>query len=264
MTLLTLPLNSSFLIILIGAIFIYFGKIIGDTKVEKYDRLSYYIEGLIFSSVFVFLPFIFAWYLFSKNVILHSFTHILFLQLFILGCLYWNLQAHHLLRRYDLLGEFKKRLRKEFEKLKNENSIKGRIARKEKRFKQKFGIDFVELSILGLYSIPIKFFGNRLLLIFFSFITIWGTLSLINAEIIQIAISLFFSFIILTMIALAYGFGIAYYPFVRIYLKNNKIIEGKILKFGDFVYILKENRKLFVNSSEIVLLEESLFKGRKP
>ena len=59
--------NVSLLIVLFGALLLYFGKVISDTKVERYDKLGYYIEGLFFLAVYVFIPFLFAYYI--KNVI---------------------------------------------------------------------------------------------------------------------------------------------------------------------------------------------------
>ena len=48
----------------------------------------------------------------------------------------------------------------------------------------------------------------------------------------------------------------------QIVLENGDKISGKVLKFGDFIYILKEKeqKKLFVNKDKIVYVEESLLK----
>lgn len=249
--------------VLLGALFLYFGKLIGDTKVEKYDKLSYYIEGLLFSIFFVFLPFIFALYFINHNIVFSSFLFRMIIQLTFLTCLYWNIIAQEFLRKHGLLEEFKRRLRNEIEKRKAENSITGWASRKEAWFKKTFGLNFIELNILAFYEIPIKAFKNKLLLFLFSFVTIWITLSMIkiNANIIDLTISLIFAFMIFTMLALAYGFGNAYYPFGTIHLKqSNTIIRGKILKFGDFIYVLNRNKKMFVNSSEVSFVEENLFK----
>ena len=74
------------------------------------------------------------------------------------------------------------------------------------------------------------------------------------------------AFFLFTTIALVYGFSTAYYPPTLIYLKNGEIIRGKLLKFGDFIYLLDEERKMkmFINKQEVKYLKESLFKNEWP
>ena len=62
------------------------------------------------------------------------------------------------------------------------------------------------------------------------------------------------------MVALAYGFGSAYYPPGKIYMADGSVIEGKILKFGEYVCVLKEDKKIFINNDKINYVEESKFK----
>ena len=48
--------NYSIIILIFGALVLYFGKLIADTRVEHYERINLYIEGLIFSTFYFFLP----------------------------------------------------------------------------------------------------------------------------------------------------------------------------------------------------------------
>ena len=64
------------------------------------------------------------------------------------------------------------------------------------------------------------------------------------------------------MVALAYGFGNAYYPLGKIYMVDGSIIEGKILKFGEYVSVLKDDKKIFINNDKINYIEESKFKEK--
>lgn len=247
---------SIYLIIIAGSL-LYFGKLIGDVKVERYDKISYYIEGLIFSSIFVFIPLILALYLFSHNIVFNSYIAIP-IQFVVLCFISRNIKVQKVLRRYGLLEEFKKRLRIMLEKFKDKNSIKAWAIKKEDWFKN---IDYIELNVKRLYEFLTKIFENKFLLFFISFTTIWITISTINRSILVMAISSLFTFFILSMIAISYSFATAYYPYAKIYLKNDKVIDGKLLKFGNFIYLIKDDKKIFINSSEIVFIEENLFKN---
>jgi hypothetical protein len=249
-----MSLDLSIFIVLFGALFLYFGKIIGDTKVEKYEKLGYYIEGLIFSSVFVFIPFIFAYYL--KDVFRISSLNLFFIQIPILGCLTWNIFTHEYLRRHGLLGELKKAAEQKLNQIKEQNSIMGKVANREGWIMS--GVESVY------YNIPIKLFGNKYILLLFSFETMLSNFRLFEStELIFFGVSLLFTFLILTMVALAYGYNNADYPYAKIYLGDDKIIEGKIVKFGDYVYLVKDDKMFFVNQDKITYVEKSLFKEKR-
>lgn len=246
--------DLSIFIVLFGALFLYFGKIIGDTKVEKYEKLGYYIEGLIFSSVFVFIPFIFAYYL--KDVFIISSLKLFFIQIPILGCLTWNIFTHEYLRRHGLLGKLKKTAEQKFNQIKEQNSIMGKVANRE---------GWIMSCVESVYyNIPIKLLGNKFVLLFFSFETISSNFQLYeSSELLIFGISLIFTFFILTMVAMAYGFGNANYPPAKIHMIDGEIIEGKILKISEYVYLLKDDKKIFINGDKINYFEENLFQDKK-
>ena len=171
--------NFSIFVVLGGAALLYFGKIIGDTKVEKYDKLSYYIEGLLFSSFYLFIPVVFSIYVIDKFKIPSLWSIII--QMTILGCLSWTIKAHNLFRRYGLVEAFKKKLKEGFNEF-SKKSIVGLFIKKESWFKSKFGIDYVELSLLVFHTIPIKYLGSKYSLFTLSFITILSLLSLYSNE----------------------------------------------------------------------------------
>ena len=253
----------SLFIILLGALILYFGKLIADTKVEKYDKLGYYIEGLFFFIVYVTVPVLFAYSI--RDVIQFPTWFCFFIQVTILSCLSWNLRANEYLRKHGLVDEVEKKARIKLKELKSSDTTKGKLIRKyEKIFKKRFGMDYVDLSILAVYKIPIKYFGNKYVLLLFSFLSVLSSMSLFGKDdVLLIAISLFITFFILSIIALAHGFRTAYYPPAKVYLENDKPIEGKILKFGEYVYLLKDNKKIFVNKDKVKYIEESLFKEKE-
>jgi len=256
-------IDISVYIILFGALILYFGKVIGDTKVERYDKVGYSMEGVFFFCIYIFLPFLLVYYV--KDVFSLPFWIMLFTQISILGALLWNFIANVLLRKYGLREDFKKRSTEKIEKIKEQESFLGSlIKRKESVFKATFGLSYNEWNLLIWDTIPIKVFGGKRVLFLFSFLAILSNFySFESGVLLNLGMSLLLTFFILTMSATAYGFGDAYYPPAKIYMDDGKIIEGKILKFGDFVYILSENKKFFINKNEINYIEESLFKEKE-
>jgi len=250
--------HISLFVILFGALILYFGKLIGDTKVERYDQLGYYIEGLLFTIVYFVVPILFDYYLLETLFKIPLWLSFL-IQLVITLFLSWNLGANEYLRKYGLLDQFKKVLRKELEKIKTSTSLKGKIL-------SKYGggdvENYVELNVLLIYKIPIKFFGNKYALFLFSLLTILSSLQVLEThEILLIGISFILTFFILSLIAIAYGFVLTKdYPKVKIHLIDNKILKGTVLKYGDFIYMLEGNKKIFVNKDKIEYIEEGLFR----
>jgi len=124
-------------------------------------------------------------------------------------------------------------------------------------------LDYTEFSVLTGYEIPIKIFGNKRVLLFFSFLTILSNFQIYTYDKqLKFLGSVFLTFFILTLIAMAYGYRNARYPLAKIYLDDGKEIEGKILKFGDFIYVLEGDKKTFVNMDKVKYIEESLFKEK--
>lgn len=255
-------LNISILLILLGAVILYFGRIIADTKVEKYDQLGYYIQGLFFSAVFILLPSILAYY--AKELLRFPSWVLLLIQVIALSCISVNIKANLYLRKYGLLGEFEKIAERKITEFKLSNSFIGKLMKnREKWFKEKYGLNYVELITLVSYKIPIKLFGNKLILLLFSFLTILSSLYLFEfGEILTFGVSLVLTVFILTLVASSYGFSDSHYPLAKIHLDDGKTITGKILKFGDFIYVLNGDKKIFINKDKIKYIEESLLKEK--
>jgi sRNA-binding regulator protein Hfq len=256
--------NLSLVIIAVAALLYYFGKLIGDVKVEKYEKTDYYIEGLFFSLIYVALPFVVVLLLTQYANLYIPFWPSLFLQIFILGCLWLSVFANEYLKRHGLLSRFKKLSRETIEQLKRKHRF---VATAEEKVKNSTKKDLTELYSLAFYKIPIKVFGNTGVLFLFSFIILWCSYSSISPETALLPSTIFLSiltFVNLTFLALTFGYANAYYPPAKIILENGNEINGKVLKFGEFVYLLKENeeKKLFINKDKIVYVEESLYKEK--
>jgi len=250
-----------------GAIILYFGKVISDTKVETYNKIDLYTQGLFFSFAYILIPFLTAYYFMTKNVIISDFNFSLFTQVTIPGIvlnifilfliayvLSLNIQANEILRKLGLINKFQKMFNKKMKELKQKSWFGRFINNHDKDIKS---------QSMFTYNVTTKVFGNRYLLWLFSFLVFFTTLSIItiSSSIIVYGILANFLLLNLTMIALAFGYSSAYYPPATIYLINNEKIEGKIIKFSnEFLIVLKKDKVLFINKDQISKITESVYK----
>lgn len=254
-------LDISILIVVFGAIFIYFGRIISETQVEKYDQHGYYEQGLLFSAIYIYIPSLISYYIYATSPLVVSSLGLIIIQIVVFICLLWNLISNAYFIKYELLDEeFLKKAEEKHEQIKMEDSFVGRTIKDN----DGESIDFKKLINLFYYKIPVKIIGNKSLLIIFSLTTIISNFQLYkSSDLLILGFSLLLAFFILTMVALAYGYSNAYYPFGKIYMVDGTIIEGKILKFGEYVSVLKGDKKFFINNDKISYIVESKFKQNK-
>lgn len=174
-----------------------------------------------------------------------------------------NLRAHYILRRHGFVEVFKKEVERKLSEIKKKRTRLGKLMEK---YEQKLRINYAEIIIKIVYEYPIKVFSNRYVLFFLSTLIFSGLLKVIqtNMDLVIFIWIFIFTFLNLTMIAFAYGYGSAYYPPAKLILEEGTIICGKILKFGEFIYLINVDRKIFVNSSKVKVIEESLFKNIDP
>lgn len=52
----------------------------------------------------------------------------------------------------------------------------------------------------------------------------------------------------------------AYYPPSKIVLTNEKIIQDKILKFGELIQSINKDKKYLINKDQVVLIEQDVMK----
>jgi len=199
--------NLSIYIILLGVILLYFGKVVADTKVEKYDKLEYYIEGLIFSALYIFVPSLFAYY--AKDFFKIPTIILIIIQVAALVILSLNFIAHEYFRKHGLLDEFKKISEQKLTEIKEQESFVGKLVKSkygEEWFKSNYGMSYAD----SFYKISILF-GNKGILGVVSFLTILSNVQFYESgELLTFGISLLFTFLILTLVATAYGFNVAY------------------------------------------------------
>lgn len=82
------------------------------------------------------------------------------------------------------------------------------------------------------------------------------TLYKLNAPYVIIYSSLVVAFLIFTNIVLSVGHSEAFYPKARIFLKDGNIFKGTILRFGNNISILTNDKKYTFNKGDISYIEE--------
>ena len=256
-------LELSFLLILFVAAFLYFGRIIGDTRVEKYDRAGCYIAGFYFTMIYIFLSLAITIKIYPYFGSKLSLPLVFTIHVLILSFLALDFRAHYILRQHGFIEIFKKEIERRILEIKKEGARLGKLMEK---YEPKLGVSYAEFNVKILYEYPIKVFSNRYTLLFLSILVFSGLLKVIQTETDLLILTgiLVLTFWNLTMMAFAYGYESAYYPPAKLILEDGTIICGKILKFGEFIYLINEDRKIFVNSSKVNVIEESLFKNVDP
>lgn len=256
--------NISILVIVLSALILYFGKLISDTQVEKYDRLNLYITGLIFSIYYVFLPFLLVYIVYEKMTM--PLWLIYPVELFVVSLLSIYLFVSEYFYRFGWTHVFKKSLEKGVKDIRGEKTRKGNLVDKyEKIYKDRAGHGYAELYLQTFKGFR-KIFNNKYALFIASFIIILTTIySLEVDDIIWSGLVILTSFVGLTMLAIAYGFRKAYYPPALVVLKDGEKLEGRILKFGDYLYLMNDEKeeKIFVNNDNIKYIIESKYKYKK-
>ena len=178
----------------------------------------------------------------------------------------WTLKTYEYFLKHGLSNVFRKMYIKKLEEIKKNNTMLGSLFRNYEGIIKRTIEDPVSVFLNAL-ELNRKISSNYAFLMLASAISILSIHRAITKNsLIFTTITSILGVFIFTMIALVYGFSTAYYPPAVIYLRDGEILRGKLLKFGDFIYLLDEDRKvkIFVNRQEIKYLEESLFKNQWP
>jgi hypothetical protein len=127
---------------------------------------------------------------------------------------------------------------------------------------------FVEQSDLKNYSKTLfnslaSFFENSKVLFVFSFFVFYSLIAIFDASnILFITILSIFSFINLTMLAIAFGCSKVYYAPTKIITIDGKTYDGRVIKHGDFIYLINKNKKYFINKDQVKIVEQDIMKQK--
>jgi len=227
----------------LAILFYYFGKLILETQVGKEQREVTYMQGFWFTSVFIIVPF-----LISKSLSFEVSDWVgLLIQVVILSLL-----------------DFVRKVKITAFKFNRQDAMKDEVRDFYNRMpflsKRK-----IEKHIHLLFETLPNALSNTVFLFLFS-VTIFLTLNGLEFSLDFLPIFfILFTLLNLSILAIIFGYKNANYPHSKIYLKTQKKpIEGRILKFGDFICCVDDTRELkyFINSQEITKIEQSIFKNK--
>jgi len=230
--------DVSIILILSGALMLYFGKIIKDFQGEVGDRLEYYKQGAVFIIFIIVIPGIVGFFaseyienkinIINKEIFLPLFIIILLLFIFLLIML--NFKTKYNINYYFYIIDNK------FSKMKS--------------FKDKIYKSIIIIS------------ENQITLSIMSFLTVFSEITFIKISIkflntiILFLFIVFTNFIVYTAFAIIYGFSIAYYPEVIVFAEENKKFTGKLLRSSDYIELIDNNKIIRINSDKVLYIEE--------
>ena len=245
---------SSAIIIVLTAILLYFGKVIADTKVEKYEKTDLIISGLFFTLIFILFPIALNVFFYQKGWVFPIAQWIIVLFQLVLMGIYAKYNAYKDIKKYELEDEYNKRFDEKIGEVKKNKVISKFVNQKPELIKKS----------LNIFDIIFKFFENSKVLLFFAIAIFYSLMVTINnGTLLSITTIAILSFVNLSLIAITHGLSTAYYPPSKITLSDGKTIEGKTLKFGEFVYIIKKDKKYFINKDQIKIIEQDKMKKTK-
>jgi sRNA-binding regulator protein Hfq len=251
--------SVSVLILLAAALIYYFGKLINDVKVERFENTAdYYIQGLIFSIIYIGLSSFLVWVVTSSLKFFASTIVAIILEVIIAGVLVSVLQIN--LGRYTLFSRFQQ----VFETQLNVEKEKNPAIRKADEFTTRKGKSLSNNSLTTSETYA-NFLTNIFSLFIFSILIVWSVFPQFQSQLTPEAIFLFIlTFLNFTFLAINFGYVGIYHPQAKIFLDNGQQLEGRIVKVGTFVNFIneKDGKKYFVNSSKITYVEESMFKEK--
>ena len=220
----------SIVIILISALFYYFGVLWGGTQVKEYDKAACYIASTFFIIKYLLLPF-------ALILVIEKYTSY-FSNLSIFEPIsdsfgFFILCFPTLVLQYIMLRRVRWNNKRFEERLKSRDKFEAF------EYKQ---IDPCERLLLNFVPLIVIFIVYTFYILAVPFVIIFSSFSL--------------AFLTFTNFAVYAGYREAGYPKAKIYLKDENTIEGNILKCGNYVYLLTDDEKCLINRDNISYIEE--------
>lgn len=245
--------NFSIFLVALTATLIYFGKLISDTKLQKYEKMSIMIEGLFFTLFYIFLPVVLNIFFYQCGFILQMFPWLVVLILFqiLVSVIYRRYILYKNIKKFELGDLVNKEINKKIgEMKKNNKSIIGKILNRQS----------VNLNkLLGVFDSFFKLIEKGAVLFLFSVVIFYSVMMcVININILLFTAVSILSFLNLSLMAVARGTSNVNYPKSKITMVDGTIINGKVLKFDQYIYVIKKNKSVQINKEHVVLIEQNL------
>lgn len=239
---------------LIGIALYYFGKMVSASQVQiNLNEYQTYCNGLFFCVGYVIIPIVIIYYIKDFLPMFSGFYGILpfIIHVTVYDLLYRNIYANEFLKRYGLLDFHMKKYMEKMNQIQKIDFIK--------QYTQ--DIDNYKMGRKIVYDIPLKI-GKPQFLFILSLFTFSSLYAHYLLGLPFFILSLIFSFVNITFIAIIFGFNNIEYPMVKLYIEGkNEPIEAKMIETRDFIFLLKEKTKIFVNKNKVVYFEENLLKN---
>lgn len=233
----SLGFQISTVVVLFGALCLYFGRIISFPKLSKIDRSDTYIQGLLFVISFILIPLLFnAIFIIipvSFNPII--FGILLFIPIIIILCM--TLSSFYVFRdRISFLEHI--------------SMLERTPLNRENFYLNPYFLQitsWVTVTICGFYIISTYFDTNVVGIIEFGLI----------------AIGVVIAFCICTIIAMFYGYSLMRYPIMDIYFeignnsKNIERITGRIIEGKEYFIIVSDNERHYIKRDRVIRIDET-------
>lgn len=260
----SVAVDLSGVVLLLGGLVFYFGKIIGDRKVERYDDRSYQTEGAIFIFNWIILPglLLFGIHRYLYPVLAMDVSGaIVIIGLLLISSIYAGHNTlNKLLFRFELDKErrYSKKWDRRVDEVKQEigdwwfeffQAHFGKIPRQWFTELAKFARNLFEGK-------KVRFLASTIMLfLLFHGVTAGGGYAVA---------SVVFAFIAISGIAFATGYAKAHYPYAIIRMDDGREITGKILSFGDYVTVWTDDDKRQLRHDNIADITQSKWQDRRP
>jgi hypothetical protein len=243
----------SIIITILGVIILYFGKLISEAKPQKEERISTYIQGFVYIFVYMGVPAICVYTIFSQDYLVNWFVILsLLLQYMIISLLKRKYQGLQLVSRLGLEKRTKKEILRRSKNLisktilKKIKGIESQIYNKSNYFEQ-------------LFLKPLKV-NNALIVniitIFVSTIVFMEPVGLIYKY-----FTFLLSFLIISHVAFLLN---SKKPWKAEIVFNEESVIGYINKIDDnYVTLLKDEFIYFINKDKIKMIKSQLYDKKK-
>jgi glucan phosphoethanolaminetransferase (alkaline phosphatase superfamily) len=211
------------------------------------------ISGLYFTLLFILFPAALVIFFYQKGWILETALWIIVIFHLVIMGVYSSYHSYKVIQIYKLEGEYDKRFDKKIGELKKNKTISNVLEKEPASLKKS----------LTIFDKIFGFLEKTWVLLFFSIAIFYSVMiNVKNGNILSITVIAILSFVNLTLIAITQGLSTAYYPPSKITMVDGKIIEGKALKFGEFLHLLNKDKKYFINKDQIKIIEQDVMKKK--
>ncbi len=239
-------LDYSSILLILGLITYYFGRIIGDLRIRTNDKQSYYIQGISFLVQFIIIPSIVILAFQELNVQIEITFPYLLAGLLVIGWLLKKTIKPFIIIQNDLLVETRRRLKKKIKETKNP-FIKEALQRSD------------PININVGFS---KFIAKDIILQIFLIVIIYSIIQLPKFTFVEQILITLFSFINLTIIAMLVAYKKNHYPRAEIFLEGGKILDCRIIKFGEYILTTTKDKRILINKDKVIKIEMSKLKSK--